>query len=158
MSALDNLKMTRLKRYHVDQLARLHEDAFDTGWAETDFLDHLQNDLDDLLGLVDVGDDGKETIRGFILTRTLDDQSEILTIVVGTTVQGQGLGRALLKSGERTAKRRGATIMFLEVASDNPAAISLYKQAGYQRCGTRKSYYRRQMGRVDALLFQKKLI
>ena len=161
MSVLETLKMTRLTRYHVGDLARLHEEAFEAGWSERDFVDNLQNDLDDILGLVEVEEGGKETARGFILTRTLEDQSEILTLVVDKAFHGQGLGRALLKAGERTVKKRGADIMFLEVAKDNPAAIALYSKANYRRCGTRTGYYKRSVdgasGRVDALLFQKKL-
>ena len=161
MSTLDTLKMTRLTRHHVNQIANLHKAAFEAGWVERDFVDNLQNDLDDIWGLVDIGNDGSEMVCGFILTRTLDDQAEILTLVVNASLTGRGLGRALLKTSERTAIKRGAEIMFLEVAKDNPSAIALYSKFGYQQCGTRAGYYRRgengSAGRVDALLFQKKL-
>lgn len=133
-------------------LANLHTLAFETGWSESDFRVHIENEFDDVLGIT--GEDG---VAGFIVIRTQVDQSEILTIVVDPAYQGQGLGNKILAEAERVARERGADIMFLDVAADNPSAQALYQKAGYQRCGTRKAYYRRQKGRVDALLFQKNL-
>ena len=137
---------------YTNQLAKLHGEAFDTGWSASDFQTHIENPLDDVQGIVDDGD-----ITGFIVVRTQSDQSEILTIVVSQYQRGKGLGKILLSHAECQAHRSGAEIMLLEVAADNPAAQVLYQHAGYQRCGTRKGYYRRQKGRVDALLFQKHL-
>jgi len=150
-------KMTRLSRYHVGEMAELHEQAFESGWSEQDFVANLYNERDDVLGLVEPDEEGKDIVRGFILIRTIDDQSEIITLVVDPNARRRGNGLALLHAAERTAKKRGADIIFLEVAKDNPSAIALYKKKNYVQCGTRKAYYRREKGRVDALLLQKKL-
>lgn len=136
----------------VVQLEKLHAGAFKPGWSADDFRVHIENEFDDVLGAVSGGD-----VAGFIITRTQVDQSEIMTIVVCPDRRGQGIGKKLLAEAECTAQARGADIMFLDVAADNPSAQALYQNAGYQRCGTRKAYYRRQKGRVDALLFQKYL-
>ncbi len=132
------------------QMADLHKDGFPSGWPEDDFAGHIENPLDDVLGYFD-GD----SLHGFIIMRTQDDQAEILTIVVDKTRLRDSLGVQLLRAGEGAVTTRGADIIFLEVAKDNPAAINLYKQTGYQPCGVRPRYYRRPHGRVDALLFQK---
>ena len=136
---------------YAPQMAALHKDGFAKGWPEGDFSAHIENPLDDVLGYFD-----KDILGGFIIMRTGDDQAEILTIVVGKARRRDSLGVQLLRAGEQASTARGADIIFLEVAKDNPAALTLYRQAGYQPCGVRPRYYRRPRGRVDALLFQKR--
>jgi ribosomal-protein-alanine N-acetyltransferase len=64
---------------------------------------------------------------------------EIHTIGVDAAYQGQGIGRQLLTALLEYAN--GGTI-FLEVRTDNDAAISLYESAGFVRVGMRRRYYR----------------
>jgi thiamine-phosphate pyrophosphorylase len=140
----------------VAGMAALHAVEFNSAWPASDFKGHMEKKCDDVLGV------GGQDIDGFVIVRTLEDQAEILTIVVATSAQGQGLGAQLLAHAHKSAQARGADIVFLEVAQDNLAATALYEKAGYQRCGVRPRYYKRVnqqgiQGRVDALLFQKKL-
>jgi len=141
-----------LSRSFTGQMQKLHSDSFHAPWPETDFVAHIDNEIDDVLGVVNGGE-----LHGFIVVRTLDDQAEILTIVVAYDRRGQGLGKRLLAAGEAAVQQNGADIIFLDVAKDNIAATALYENYGYQRCGTRPGYYKREKGRVDALLYQKKL-
>jgi len=64
---------------------------------------------------------------------------EIHTIGVDPAYQGQGIGRQLLLRLFELAD--GGTI-FLEVRTDNAAAIALYESEGFTRVGVRKRYYR----------------
>jgi len=64
---------------------------------------------------------------------------EIHTIGVDPAHQGRGIGRQLLARLLDFA--RGGTI-FLEVRTDNAAAIALYESEGFTRVGMRKRYYR----------------
>jgi ribosomal-protein-alanine N-acetyltransferase len=64
---------------------------------------------------------------------------EIHTIGVDAAYQGQGIGRQLLMALLEHAN--GGTI-FLEVRTDNEAAISLYESVGFVRVGMRRRYYR----------------
>lgn len=135
---------------HAVQIATLHAHAFLHGWPADDFLKHIENAMDDMLVWMDGGE-----VFGFVVMRTQDDQAEVLTIVVSPARQNMGLGAEILGAGEEYVAARGADIVFLDVAADTPAAIRLYQKAGYQRCGTRRGYYRREKGRVDAFLFSK---
>lgn len=141
---------------YVSQLVSIHASAFSPGWSAEDFAAHLDLASDDLIDIVQNGE-----LSGFAIIRTAADQSEILTIVVAPTHQRKGLGRSLLAKAEARALGRGADIMFLDVAADNPAAIAMYRRAGYNQCGTRPGYYRREIngkvGRVDAILYKKHL-
>jgi ribosomal-protein-alanine N-acetyltransferase len=64
---------------------------------------------------------------------------EIHTIGVDAAYQGMGIGRQLLAALLEYAN--GGTI-FLEVRTDNDAAISLYESVGFVRVGMRRRYYR----------------
>ncbi|MGE0215026.1 ribosomal protein S18-alanine N-acetyltransferase [Mycolicibacterium sp.] len=64
---------------------------------------------------------------------------EIHTIGVDPAYQGQGIGRGLLT---RLCEFAGNATIFLEVRTDNAAAIGLYESEGFVRIGVRKRYYR----------------
>jgi len=64
---------------------------------------------------------------------------EVHTIGVDPAYQGQGIGRALLARLLTIAD--GGTV-FLEVRTDNDAAIGLYESVGFVKMGVRKRYYR----------------
>jgi ribosomal-protein-alanine N-acetyltransferase len=64
---------------------------------------------------------------------------EIHTVGVDPAYQGQGIGRGMLRNLIEYAD--GGTI-FLEVRTDNQAAIALYESEGFTKMGIRKRYYR----------------
>jgi ribosomal-protein-alanine N-acetyltransferase len=70
---------------------------------------------------------------------------EIHTIGVDAAYQGQGIGRRLLDELLRFA---GNSVVYLEVRTDNAAAIALYESAGFAIVGLRRRYYR--VSRADA--------
>lgn len=78
---------------------------------------------------------------GFALTRAIVDEAELLLIAVHPDAQRQGVGRKLIAGVAQAAKRRGATRLFLEVRSNNPA-LSLYTANGFSKVGERPNYYR----------------
>lgn len=63
---------------------------------------------------------------------------EIHTVGVEPAYRGRGIGRRLLE--DLLAFAAGGPV-FLEVRTDNDAAISLYESAGFARIGLRKRYY-----------------
>jgi ribosomal protein S18 acetylase RimI-like enzyme len=64
---------------------------------------------------------------------------EVHTIGVDPAYQGQGIGRQLLR---RLFDFAGDATIFLEVRTDNAAAIALYESEGFEQVGLRKRYYR----------------
>jgi ribosomal-protein-alanine N-acetyltransferase len=78
---------------------------------------------------------------GFVLARVAGDEAEILTLAVAPAARGRGLGRALLQAVIRKVTELGAASLFLEVGTDNPAALALYAGLGFTRVGMRKAYY-----------------
>jgi [ribosomal protein S18]-alanine N-acetyltransferase len=64
---------------------------------------------------------------------------EIHTIGVDPAYQGQGIGRGLLNE---LLEYASGGVVFLEVRTDNEAAIGLYESVGFVNVGLRKRYYR----------------
>jgi ribosomal-protein-alanine N-acetyltransferase len=64
---------------------------------------------------------------------------EVHTIGVDPAYQGRGIGRRLLN--ELLNFAAGGTV-YLEVRTDNAAAIALYRSAGFVNVGLRRRYYR----------------
>lgn len=64
---------------------------------------------------------------------------EIHTIGVDPAYQGQGIGREMLR--QLLELSSGGTV-FLEVRTDNAAAIGLYESFGFRNVGLRRRYYR----------------
>ncbi|WNG88798.1 ribosomal protein S18-alanine N-acetyltransferase [Mycobacterium sp. ITM-2016-00317] len=64
---------------------------------------------------------------------------EIHTVGVDPAYQGKGIGRGMLA---RLIDYAGDGAIYLEVRTDNAAAIALYESEGFVRVGVRKRYYR----------------
>ena len=78
---------------------------------------------------------------GFVLARVAGGEAEILTLAVAPPARGQGVGRGLLQAAIVRAHQLGAQAMFLEVGTENPAALALYAGLGFAKAGMRKGYY-----------------
>ncbi len=75
---------------------------------------------------------------------------EIHTIGVDAAYQGRGIGREMLN---RLLAFAGGDTVFLEVRTDNTAAIAMYESAGFVNVGLRKRYYR--VSGADAYTMQR---
>jgi [ribosomal protein S18]-alanine N-acetyltransferase len=118
-------------------LSQLHRECFSDGWSEGTFSGFLNDSSS--CGYKTTDSNG--TITGFILARTIAQESEILTIAVRSTHQNQGLGTRLVAALQELVEESQVTKIHLEVAMNNPAAISLYTKSGFEKTGFRPDYY-----------------
>ncbi|TAL83623.1 MAG: GNAT family N-acetyltransferase [Beijerinckiaceae bacterium] len=80
-------------------------------------------------------------LAGFVLSRTVAGEAEILTIAVAPSFRRQGIGGALLGAHIATLAAQGIKVLFLEVEAGNHAALALYRSFDFYQVGTRKGYY-----------------
>jgi len=94
---------------------------------------------------------------GFALSRFIIDEVELLLLATSPGVRRRGVGSALVRSVIADSVGRGAKSLHLEVREGN-AAIRLYREAGFEKVGERRRYYRGSDGHAfDAYTFRREL-
>jgi len=140
----------RLTAVDAQEMAALHAESFERSWDALEMAVHTQKDL--CFGINYEG-----ALGAFIILSVAAGQAEILTLTTARAARRQGLARALLGGAQIALKTQVISEVFLEVAEDNSAAITLYQSADFTPIGRRPAYYRRSAGRIAALTFSKKL-
>jgi ribosomal-protein-alanine N-acetyltransferase len=92
-------------------------------------------------------------MAGFIAgeLRHVEDVAWIATLGVLPEYRGQGIGKALIETCERSLRK---PIIRLSVRASNEPAIRLYAQIGYRQVDLWKGYYE---GGEDALIMEKEM-
>jgi ribosomal-protein-alanine N-acetyltransferase len=130
-------------------LAEIHRVSFDPAWSAAELA--LLIDGHGAICLTACRDNDP---AGFILARAVADEAEVLTIATLPHHRRHGVASALLDAARVSARELGAMTLFLEVATDNPGAISLYTAHGFRQVGLRPRYYSRPGGDVSGLIMQ----
>jgi ribosomal-protein-alanine N-acetyltransferase len=131
------------------RMAAIHATAFARPWSTLDF--------ERLLGERGVVADGLLLGRatkpsGFVLSRIVLDEAEILTVAVAPEARGKGHARPLLLRHLDELSRRAVARVHLEVEEGNAPALALYRRLRFRDAGRREGYYRKADGtRVSAL-------
>jgi len=100
----------------------------------------------------------RATRECFAMGRLVLDEVEILTVACAAAAQRQGLARQVMVALIEASAVLGARAVFLEVASDNAPALSLYESLEFEQVASRTCYYKRRGGTTcDALIFRKLL-
>ena len=94
------------------------------------------------------------TLIGFILSRLVAGEAEILSVAFAPGWRGRGLSRPLLDLHLRRLAGLGARTVFLEVGEKNAPAGRLYRRAGFYDVGRRQGYYE---GGATALVLRRDL-
>jgi ribosomal-protein-alanine N-acetyltransferase len=135
-------------------IAALHAASFRRGWSEQE-VEGLLTDRRVITHRAMIG----STITGFIMSRLVEDEAEILSVAVARPRRGRGLARNLLNLHLRRLAALGARAVFLEVDEHNKAAIRLYDRAGFREISRRPNYYPGAGGQaVAALVLRRDLV
>jgi len=93
-------------------------------------------------------------IVGYASFRYVGKQGDVNTVAVSSEHQGKGIGTALMDWLESQAVLRNVREIFLEVRSDNEAALRMYISRGYERIDVRRNYYG---NTIDANIMRKRV-
>jgi ribosomal-protein-alanine N-acetyltransferase len=155
--------------HRVDRIMAVMEAAFDPAygeaWTRRQVADALAmpsthalivdaegRPIDDAPGLAPA-----PAPAGFVLSRHVLDEEELLLIAVVPGARRRGVGAALIAQLFAAASARGVTRIFLEMRRGNPA-IKLYSRLGFEPIGERRNYYRMANGeRIDAITFARSI-
>ncbi len=140
-------------------LASLHAQCFLKSWNAKTFADFAKTAQGLLLSMPSLESENSLTINiGFIIYAVAADQADLVTLGILPEHRQNGAGRCLIEQAFAHLKSLGVEKLFLEVATDNAAALALYKSTGFVQVGTRPQYYPQETGRsTDAAVLLKEL-
>lgn len=127
---------------NAELLHTIHAACFERGWS----LESFRNLLDSPGVVARVIDN-----VGFLLTRSIADEMEVLTIAVVPESRRKGVASQLMQ--EALTQHEGHC--FLEVDQHNMAAIRCYENLGFSVISMRENYYSNRQGRSDALVMKR---
>ncbi|MGK9165889.1 ribosomal protein S18-alanine N-acetyltransferase [Inquilinus limosus] len=135
-------------------LSALYEAAFGEAWAPDQLAQLLAGP--GVFALIAL--DESEEPAGYALGRVAADEAELLSIALLPAKRRRGGGRLLLHALIDRCTAAGAETLFLEVATNNEAALALYRRAGFREAGIRKGYYKVGAAAVDAIVMKRDLL
>jgi len=130
-------------------LAQVHASSFAESWDEAAIASLLATP-----GVYALGAQHAGGLAGFVMLRVAADEAEILTLAVVPTLRRQRIAQRLMAFAAAQASVMGARLLFLEVASDNNAALALYRSLSFENAGRRADYYQRGTTHADALVLR----
>lgn len=126
----------------LEILEMLHAACFAAGWDALTMAKMLaMPGATGTLAILSAQTGQDPTPAGFLLGREAGGEAEIISTGVLPALRGRGIGGALVSEFTARVQSRGAQAVFLEVAVNNDAALSLYKRLGFTPVGLRKAYY-----------------
>lgn len=128
-------------------IAHLHGASFHCGWSDGE-IERMLRDRHVLAHRAMSG----QSLAGFILSRLVTDEAEILSVAVAAAQRGKGLARRLLDLHLRRLAGLGVRAVFLEVEEGNSPALRLYRRAGFRQVGRREGYYPESKGAAALVL------
>lgn len=140
MSAVVNstVHIEPMRWWHIPVVTEMEAELFPRDhWSEEQFWEELAHPTRSY----HVALNDSNSVVGYGGIYLMPPQSDLQTLAVSSTVQGQGVGAQLLSHLMDAASARGATEMILEVRSDNASAIRLYERAGFAMISRRMRYY-----------------
>jgi len=148
--------MHGIRRFEVADAAAVGElaatEANAAQWSVESYRRLRESGFDGWVAMEDGGG-----IQGFIVTRTISGEAEILNVAVAAGWRRRGIAGALFEEALKSFRMAGVRRIFLEVRASNLAAIAFYRKHGFAEAGSRAGYYpATESGRrEDAVLMQK---
>ena len=91
---------------------------------------------------------------GFISANYALDELDIIELGVISEFRRLGIARKLITHLQHYCIRHNIKKIFLEVAENNVAGISLYEKTGFRKIGIRKNYYLSKGALIDGLAYR----
>ena len=118
-------------------IAEIEERTFPDPWDYRSVMDLITTDG----AMCFTARDGGRVV-GYVIGRLIAPEGEIYRVAVSEEYRRRGIAYRLLDYAVKTSRGKGLESLFLEVRSQNIAAISLYRAYGFHEIARRRGYYR----------------
>ena len=118
-------------------IADAEREIFSDAWSERSITDAISTEG----AMCYVAEKDGKTVA-YVLGRIIAPEGEIYRIATLPEYRGRGIAYRLLSYAHKTELGRGLETLFLEVRSQNTAALALYRAFGFANMGIRKKYYK----------------
>lgn len=150
MEEISGIRIVKMERRHIKEVARLEKECFSTPWRDEGLAYELQNPL----AAFYVAEDTKGRVAGYAGMHNIVGEGYITNIAVYASCRRRGIGRGLLETLLDYAGEHELRLVTLEVRASNTGAIGLYEQMGFEKVGFRPGYY--QKPKEDALIMTRR--
>ena len=129
--------------------AEIEKNSLSLPWSERQIAEHARNGHGIYLVAEEDG-----VICGVCGAFAGAGECGVNNIAVDTAYRRRGIARALMRALMKEAAERGCNVIYLEVASRNGAAVSLYESLGFAPYAKRARFY----GDDDAILMKAEVL
>lgn len=145
------LKLREYRKEDFDRLWVIDQQCFPAGiaYSKAELMHYIRRQ-----GAVTIIAETENEIGGFAVAERVRQRGHLVTLDVLSPFRRSGIGSKLMIAAEDVLRSEGCTVVFLETAVNNLAAIAFYKKHEYVVLKTIPRYYE---GKLDALLMGKKL-
>ena len=114
----------------IDEALRIDAAAFEDFWQfdRRAMIEAMAATPRSVLHVVRTGGGG---LAGFAVSGAGTSIAYLQRLAVDPAIQGRGIGRSLVRSSARWAKRMGSRVLMLNTQVDNEGAIALYESEGF---------------------------
>ncbi len=126
-----------MRRRHLRSVLRIESSVYPRPWSLGLFASELSMKGSRSYRVAKVG----SAVVGYAGLMQVAGEGHITTLAVDPAWHRNKIGTRLLLTLARTAIRRGASNLTLEVRVTNTAAQEMYRQFGFRPAGIRKNYY-----------------
>jgi len=131
-----NVELNIAKPADAKQVSKLHAASMPKPWTASEWHHYLS----DPHIRCTLATEGAEAL-GFVATRQVADEAEVLMIAVAPDSRRRGIASALMHRVAADLTQSPARQLFLEVSTNNHAARDLYSSLGFHQIGRRPGYY-----------------
>ncbi len=143
----------KMEEDDLDEVLAIEASSSLTPWSRSLFLGEMTHPHGHCLSLILRGGAGPLPVA-YLCFRTVGDESELLNLAVHPDHRRRGFARHLMTFYLDLCRRDKVRKSFLDVSTENHAALHLYRSLGYRGIGTRTRFY---LGRLDALVMEREI-
>ena len=136
------ISIKSVKKGDLLNLIEINKDVFDYSESIENFENYFNEDT------IKIWKISTRKIIGFVIFYHIKDEIEIIQIGIMKACQRMNYGSSIIN---KIKKLNDIRKIFLEVSVENTKAINFYLKNGFKKIGIRKSYYKRNKKKVDAL-------